>query len=203
MIDSSAIIHPSTVIDDPCDIGKETRIWHFTHVREGSSIGPHCNIGQGCYIGQDVRIGARCKIQNHVSVYEDVTLEDEVFCGPSCVFTNVFNPRSAVERKHEFLPTLVKRGATIGANATIVCGVTIGRWAMIGAGAVIRQDIPDFALVVGVPAKRIGWVTVQGNTIPPLLVGETYTAPEDGSVYLLETITRLRMISPEPALSHD
>lgn len=191
-------IHPTAVVDQPCELGEGARIWHFTHVREHAIIGAGANIGQGCYVGKGVRIGARCKIQNNVSVYEDVTLEDEVFCGPSCVFTNVINPRAAVERKHEFLPTLVRRGATIGANATIVCGVTVGRWALIGAGAVILRDVPDFALMVGVPAQHIGWASIHGETMPPLLVGEQWTCPRDGSIYRLETVKKLVLVSPEP-----
>jgi UDP-2-acetamido-3-amino-2,3-dideoxy-glucuronate N-acetyltransferase len=198
MIDATAKVHPSAIVDTPCTIGDGAAVWHFSHVREDATIGANAIIGQNCYIGKGVQIGRRCKIQNNVSVYEDVTLEDEVFCGPSCVFTNVINPRAAIDRKAEFKPTHVRRGATIGANATIICGVTIGRWAMIGAGAVIRQNVPDFALVVGVPSKRIGWVTVRGETIPRLLVGESFKDPADGRVYKLESVTRLRLVSPEP-----
>ena len=202
MIDPSATIHESAYVDEPCTIGAHTSVWHHSHIREGSEIGEQCIIGQGCYIGKDIRIGSYCKIQNHVSVYEDVTLEDEVFCSPACVFTNVINPRAAIERKDEFKSTLVKRGATIGANATIVCGVTIGRWALVGAGALIRQDVPDFGLVVGVPSKLIGWVAINGETIPKLLVGETYTS-QDGSVYKLETVTKLRLMTSEPPLKNE
>lgn len=150
-------IHESCFIDENVAIGEGTKIWHFSHILKNSSIGKNCVIGQNASIGPKVRIGNSCKIQNNVSVYEGVTLEDEIFCGPSCVFTNVYYPRAFIERKQEFQQTLVKKGATIGANATIVCGVTIGRFAMIGAGSVVREDVPDFAIVAGVPAKQIGW----------------------------------------------
>jgi len=191
-------IHASAIVDEPCQIGAGSSIWHFAHVRAGVRIGTHCNIGQGCYVGTDVQIGDRCKVQNGVSVYESVTLDDEVFCGPNCVFTNVINPRAAIERKDEFKATLVGRGATLGANSTILCGVTIGRWAMVGAGALVRDDVPDFALFVGVPAGRIGWVGIRGETLPPLLVGERYKCPVEGHVYLLESVSRLRLVTPEP-----
>lgn len=182
-------------------IGPRTRIWHFSHVRRDAVIGRDCNIGQGSYVGQGVHIGDRCKIQNNVSIYEQVTLEAEVFCGPSAVFTNVVNPRAAIERKAEFRPTLVRRGATIGANATVLCGITVGRWALIGAGAFVRANVPDFALMVGVPAHRIGWVGIRGETLPPLLVGERYTCPVDGHVYKLESVSRLVLVSPEPPVA--
>lgn len=158
-------VHESSCIDEDVEIGEGTKIWHFCHVLRGSRIGKNCVIGQNVMIGPEVRIGDRCKIQNNVSIYKGVTLEDEVFCGPSCVFTNVYNPRAFIERKHEFRPTLVKKGATIGANATIICGVTIGQYAFVGAGAVVKEDVPDYALVVGVPAKQIGWVCKCGTTL--------------------------------------
>lgn len=202
MIDPTSEIHPSSVVDEPCDIGPNTKVWHFSHIRAGARIGSHCSFGQGCYVGADVRIGSGCRIQNHVSLYERVVLEEEVFCGPSCVFTNVINPRAAIDRKDEFLPTLIRRGATIGANATIVCGVTVGRWALVGAGAIVRQNIPDFALVVGVPNRRIGWVGIRGETLPPLLVGQTWTCPVEGHQYYLETVNRLRLLTPEPPPRH-
>lgn len=157
--------HETVYIDENVEIGEGTKIWHFSHILKNSVIGKDCVIGQNVMIGPDVKIGNRCKIQNNVSIYKGVTLEDEVFCGPSCVFTNVYNPRAFIERKHEFRPTLVKRGATIGANATIICGVTIGRYAMVGAGAVVNTDVPDYALVVGVPARQIGWVCKCGTTL--------------------------------------
>jgi len=158
-------VHESCYIDENVEIGEGTRIWHFTHILKNTKIGKNCVIGQNVSIGPDVVIGDRCKIQNNVSVYKGVTLEDGVFCGPSCVFTNVYNPRAFIERKHEYKQTLVKRGATIGANATIVCGVTIGKYAMVGAGAVVKKDVPDYAIVVGVPAKQIGWACKCGTTL--------------------------------------
>jgi predicted dehydrogenase/acetyltransferase-like isoleucine patch superfamily enzyme len=163
---NSNSVHCTSVIDDNVEIGEGTRIWHFSHVSSRANIGKNCVLGQNVFVGNDVRIGDNCKIQNNVSIYKGVTLEDEVFCGPSCVFTNVYNPRAFVERKHEFLPTVVKRGATIGANATIICGTTIGRYAFVGAGAVVKNDVPDYAVVVGVPAKQIGWISEHGEISP-------------------------------------
>lgn len=151
-------VHESSYVDDGVEIGEGTKIWHFCHILSGSKIGKNCVLGQNVMVGPNVKIGNNVKIQNNVSVYEGVEIEDDVFCGPSCVFTNVINPRAFIERKHEFRKTLVKRGATIGANATIVCGVTIGEYAFIGAGAVVTKDVPPYALVVGVPARQIGWV---------------------------------------------
>ena len=150
--------HPSSIVDDNVVIGDNTKIWHFSHVLSGSKIGQKCNIGQNVVIGPDVIIGNGCKIQNNVSVYKGVTLEDEVFCGPSMVFTNIINPRAAIRRMDEVRPTLVKKGASIGANATIVCGTTIGSYAFIGAGAVVIKDIPDHALVMGNPARQTAWM---------------------------------------------
>jgi len=158
-------VHESAYIDDNVKIGKGTKIWHFSHILPNTEIGEDCIVGQNCMIGPDVKIGNRCKIQNNVSVYKGVTLEDEVFCGPSCVFTNVLTPRAFVERKSEFLPTLVKKGATIGANATIVCGHVIGEYALIGAGAVVTSDVPAYALYLGVPAKHSGWVCKCGAVL--------------------------------------
>jgi UDP-2-acetamido-3-amino-2,3-dideoxy-glucuronate N-acetyltransferase len=158
----SSFVHESAYVDDKVEIGTGSKIWHFSHILSGSRIGRNCNIGQNVVIGPDVAIGDGCKIQNNVSVYKGVTLEDEVFCGPSMVFTNVYNPRSALKRMHELRPTLVKEGATIGANATIMCGITIGRHAFIGTGAVVLKDVPDYALVVGNPAKRKGWMCACG-----------------------------------------
>jgi UDP-2-acetamido-3-amino-2,3-dideoxy-glucuronate N-acetyltransferase len=186
--DAPAFVHPTAIVDDGVDIGAGTKIWHFSHVLGGSRIGTRCVVGQNVMIGPRVTVGSGCKIQNNVSLYEAVTLEDEVFCGPSCVFTNVLTPRAFVERKSEFLPTLVKRGATIGANATIVCGVTIGRYAMVGAGAVVTHDVPDHALVTGVPARRQGWVSRTGEILDAGLVcprtGERYRQTERGLVAL-------------------
>jgi UDP-2-acetamido-3-amino-2,3-dideoxy-glucuronate N-acetyltransferase len=158
-------IHPSAIVDEGAQLGAGTRVWHFVHVSAGARIGAACSLGQGVYIGDDVHIGSNVKIQNHVSVYDAVTLEDDVFCGPSMVFTNVHNPRSAVPRKNEYRRTLVKRGATLGANCTIVCGTTIGEHAFVGAGAVVSRDVPPYALVVGVPARRIGWMSRHGERL--------------------------------------
>lgn len=154
----SYFVHESSYIDDNVEIGDGTKIWHFCHILSNTKIGKNCRIGQNVMIGPNVRVGNNVKIQNNVSVYEGVEIEDDVFCGPSMVFTNVINPRAFIERKHEFRKTLVKRGATIGANATIVCGVTIGEYAFIGAGAVVTKDVLPYALVVGVPARQVGWV---------------------------------------------
>ena len=162
--------HPTAIIDEHCEIGAGTKIWHFSHVLGGTRIGRDCVLGQNVCIGPDVTIGDRCKVQNNVSLYKGVTLEDGVFCGPSCVFTNVLNPRAEIERKDEFRPTLVRRGATIGANATVVCGVNLGEWCLVGAGAVVTRDVPAFALVAGVPARRIGWVSRDGEVLGPDLV---------------------------------
>jgi UDP-2-acetamido-3-amino-2,3-dideoxy-glucuronate N-acetyltransferase len=154
--------HESCYIDDGCEIGAGTKIWHFSHVMSRAKIGRGCNIGQNVVVSPDVVIGDNVKIQNNVSVYTGVTLEDEVFCGPSMVFTNVINPRSQVSRKDEYRPTLVRRGATLGANATVVCGHTIGRYAFVGAAAVVTKDVPDYALVIGNPGRLVGWVCVCG-----------------------------------------
>lgn len=150
--------HPTAIIDEGATIGDGTRIWHWVHVCGGAKIGRNCTLGQNVYVGNRVVIGDNVKIQNNVSVYDGVTLEDEVFCGPSLVFTNVLNPRAHLPRKHEYRPTLIKRGATLGANATIVCGHVVGRFAFVGAGAVVATDVADYALAVGVPARRVGWV---------------------------------------------
>jgi UDP-2-acetamido-3-amino-2,3-dideoxy-glucuronate N-acetyltransferase len=165
--------HQSCYIDDGCVIGDDTKIWHFTHVMPGARIGARCNIGQNVVVSPDVVVGDNVKIQNNVSLYTGVILEDDVFCGPSMVFTNVVNPRSHVSRKHEYRRTLVKRGATIGANATVVCGHTIGRYAFIGAGAVVTKDVPDYALVVGNPGRVSGWmcecgVKLANGASPPI-----------------------------------
>ena len=155
---TAAFIHATAVVDEPAMIGEGTKIWHFCHVSESAAIGAKCSIGQNVFVGRGVHIGDGCKVQNNVSVYEGVTLEDGVFCGPSMVFTNVINPRAEIERKHEIMHTLVRQGATIGANATILCGITIGRYAFIGAGAVVTKDVPDFTLVLGNPARQTGTV---------------------------------------------
>lgn len=164
-------VHPSAIIDEGAKIGNESRVWHFAHVCGGARIGEKCSLGQNVFVGNDVVIGNNVKIQNNVSVYDAVTIEDDVFCGPSMVFTNVYNPRSLITRKNEYRKTLIKRGATLGANSTIVCGTTVGQHAFVGAGAVINKDVPDFALMVGVPAKQIGWVSRYGERLELPLTG--------------------------------
>src|SRR5512138_2306987 len=158
-------VHESSYIDDGAAIGRGTKIWHFCHVMPGAVIGERCNLGQNVVVMGGTRLGNNVKVQNNVSIYEGVTLEDDVFCGPSCVFTNVINPRSHVSRKSEYQPTLVRRGATIGANATIICGATLGVYSFIAAGAVVRGDVPDYALMAGVPARRIGWMCQCGERL--------------------------------------
>lgn len=163
---SDYFVHESSYVDDGCVIGAGTKIWHFSHVMKGARIGPRCNIGQNVVIGPGVSIGANVKIQNNVSVYTGVVLEDDVFCGPSMVFTNVINPRSHVPRQDEFRPTLVRQGATLGANSTILCGHTIGRYAFVGAGAVVTRDVPDYALIIGNPGRVRGWMCECGIKLP-------------------------------------
>ncbi len=171
-------VHESAYVDNGCDIGAGTKIWHFSHIISPTTIGRGCVVGQNVVIGPHVRVGHGCKIQNNVSLYKGVTLDDDVFCGPSCVFTNVLNPRAHVPRKDEFRDTPVGRGATIGANATIVCGHTLGAYCMIGAGAVVTHDVPPHALMVGVPARRVGWVSHDGEILGPDLV-----CPRSGRAY--------------------
>jgi UDP-2-acetamido-3-amino-2,3-dideoxy-glucuronate N-acetyltransferase len=176
-------VHESSYIDQDVQIGAGTKIWHFCHVMPGSRLGSKCILGQNVHIANDVIIGNNVKIQNNVSIYTGVELEDDVFCGPSCVFTNVINPRSQIIRHHEYLRTLVQRGATIGANATVVCGITIGRYAFIGAGAVVRNQVPDYALMLGVPALQKGWMSRHGHRLPPPDAQGIMTCPESGWRY--------------------
>lgn len=178
--------HPSAIVDEGAQIGEDSRVWHFVHVCGGARIGRGVSLGQNVFVGNRVVIGDRCKIQNNVSVYDNVTLEDGVFCGPSMVFTNVHNPRGLIERKDQYRDTLVKRGATLGANCTIVCGVTIGEYAFVGAGAVVNKDVKPYALMVGVPARQIGWMSQYGEQIPLPLHGEAeYLCPHTGASYRL------------------
>lgn len=165
MTQPNVFVHESAYVDEPCDIGEGTKIWHFSHIMSGARIGRHCIFGQNVFVANGVVIGSNVKIQNNVSVYAGVTLEDDVFCGPSCVFTNVTNPRSEILRKDEYRPTLIRRGATIGANATIVCGITVGRYAFIAAGALVRADVPAYALMAGVPAVQKGWMSRHGHRL--------------------------------------
>lgn len=174
----TSFVHESAYVDDGVQLGAGSKVWHFCHILTGSRIGRNCSIGQNVMIGPDVTVGDNCKIQNNVALYKGVELEQGVFCGPSCVFTNVLNPRAEVERKSEFRPTLVRRGATIGANATIICGNELGAYCMIGAGAVVTRPVPAYALMVGVPARRVGWVSRAGELLDTSLVcprtGEHY-----------------------------
>jgi UDP-2-acetamido-3-amino-2,3-dideoxy-glucuronate N-acetyltransferase len=175
--------HPTAVIDEPCTIGAGTKIWHFCHVMSGARVGERCVLGQNVFVANDVSIGRNVKIQNNVSLYTGVELEDDVFCGPSAVFTNILNPRAQVVRKHLYQKTLVRRGATIGANATILCGVTIGRYAFIGAGAVVRRSVPDYALMVGVPARQRSWISRHGRRLQAQAGQECLVCPESGWRY--------------------
>ena len=187
-------VHPTAIIDEGAFVGDGSKVWHWVHVSSGARIGREVSLGQNVYVGGEVQIGDRCKIQNNVSVYDNVVLEDGVFCGPSMVFTNVINPRSDINRKNEYLRTLVKRGATIGANATIVCGVTIGEYAFVGAGAVVTSDVKPYALVAGVPSRQIGWMSEFGEKIPLPLQGRGhYTCPHQGVSYGLEGRFLLRL----------
>lgn len=180
-------IHHTAIVDDGAKIGKDSRVWHWTHVSSGATIGERCSLGQNVFVGNVVVIGNNCKIQNNVSIYDNVTLEDDVFCGPSMVFTNVYNPRSHVSRKEEYRDTLVRRGATLGANCTIVCGTTIGSFAFVGAGSLVNKDVPAYALMVGVPAKRIGWMSEYGERLDLPLDGDGETVcVNTGRRYVLE-----------------
>jgi len=175
--------HPTACVDEPCTIGAGTQVWHFSHVMRDAILGERCILGQNVFVASGVRIGSNVKIQNNVSVYTGVELQDDVFCGPSCVFTNVTNPRSQIVRRHQYQRTLVRRGATIGANATIVCGATLGRYAFIAAGAVVRGDVPDYALMAGVPAARKGWMSRHGHHLTVTDAEGCMVCPESGWRY--------------------
>lgn len=179
-------LHESSYVDDNVSIGSATKIWHFCHIMTGTEIGERCSFGQNCVVGPKVKIGNNVKVQNNISIYEGVEVEDDAFLGPSMVFTNVINPRSAIIRKDEYKKTLVKKGASIGANATIVCGVTLGEYCFVGAGAVINKDVPPYALMVGVPAKKIGWVSQAGNRLKFDGENKAFDSEENGIEYRLE-----------------
>ena len=184
--DMSVTIHPTAIVDPGAQIGDGSRIWHWVHISAGAKIGRDCSFGQNVFVGNKVVIGNNCKVQNNVSVYDNVTLEDDVFCGPSMVFTNVYNPRSAVSRKDEYRHTLVKRGVTLGANCTIVCGTTLGEFAFVAAGAVINRDVKPYALMAGVPAKQIGWMSQFGERLELPLTGNAETfCPHTALKYIL------------------
>lgn len=181
-----ATIHPSAIVDEGAQIGDGSRVWHFAHICAGARIGAGVSLGQNVFVGNKVVIGDRCKVQNNVSVYDNVTLEEGVFCGPSMVFTNVYNPRALIERKNEYRDTLVRRGATLGANCTVVCGVTIGEFAFVGAGAVVNKDVAPFAMVVGVPGRQIGWMSAYGEKLELPVAGDgEATCSQSGEHYRL------------------
>lgn len=187
-------IHPSAIVDEGAQIGSGTRIWHFTHVCAGAVIGRDVSLGQNVFVGNRVSLGDKCKVQNNVSVYDNVSMEPDVFCGPSVVFTNVYNPRAAIERKNEYRDTLIRKGASLGANCTILCGVTVGRYAFVGAGAVVLSDVPDYALVVGVPGRQVGWMSEFGERLDLPLVGEgSSSCPHTGQIYRLRGGAVLRV----------
>ena len=184
---SNYTVHPTAIVDEGAQIGENTRVWHWVHICGKAVIGRDCSFGQNVFVGNKVVIGNNVKVQNNVSVYDNVTLEDDVFCGPSMVFTNVYNPRSAVSRKDEYRNTLVKRGATLGANCTIVCGNTVGEYALIGSGAVVNRDVPAYALMVGVPARQIGWMSEHGERLDlPLTGSGEARCPATNTLYVLE-----------------
>jgi len=177
-------VHPTAVVDPGAELGPGTRVWHFCHVSAGARIGAGSVLGQNCFVASGVVTGENCRIQNNVSLYEGVVLEEDVFCGPSVVFTNVLHPRSAISRRHAFLPTLVRRGATLGANCTVLCGRTVGRYAFVGAGAVVTADVPDHALVTGVPARRAGWMCSCGERLPEPAAGGTRACAARGARFV-------------------
>ncbi|MEZ5696737.1 MAG: acyltransferase [Sphingomonadaceae bacterium] len=185
---NGVMVHETAVVDSGVEIGAGTKIWHFAHILGNTQVGQNCSIGQNAMLGPDVRVGNGCKIQNNVAIYKGVTLEDEVFCGPSMVFTNVLNPRAQIDRRDEFLDTHIGKGATLGANCTIVCGHNVGAYAMVGAGAVVTKDVPNYALVVGNPARRVGWVSEAGERL-----GADLTCPRDGSRYAESDGTLVRV----------
>ena len=180
-------VHPTAIMDEGAQIGKRTRVCHWVHISGGAQIGEDCSFGQNVFVGNNVKIGNNCKVQNNVSIYDNVFLDDDVFCGPSMVFTNVYNPRSAVVRKNEYRDTYVKKGVTIGANATIVCGVTLGDYSFIAAGAVVNKDVKSFALMAGVPARQIGWMSKLGDKIPLGISGNSeWSCPKTNETYRLQ-----------------
>ena len=183
-------VHPSAIVDEGAQIGEGSRVWHFVHVCGGAKIGEGVSLGQNVFVGNKVTIGDKCKIQNNVSIYDNVTLEEGVFCGPSMVFTNVYNPRSLIERKNEYRDTRIKKGATLGANCTIVCGVTVGEYAFVGAGAVINKDVKPYALMVGVPARQVGWMSEFGEQLNLPLDGQAQAVCQhSGDLYILSGTT--------------
>ncbi len=183
---STVTIHPTAIVDEGAQLGSGTRVWHWAHICAGAKIGEGVSLGQNVFVGNKVVIGDKCKIQNNVSVYDNVTLEEGVFCGPSMVFTNVYNPRSLIDRKNEYRNTLVKKGATLGANCTIVCGITIGEYAFVGAGAVINKDVKPYALMMGIPARQVGWMSEYGERMDlPVKGNGQYVCPHTGMIYQL------------------
>jgi UDP-2-acetamido-3-amino-2,3-dideoxy-glucuronate N-acetyltransferase len=183
---STVTIHPTAIVDEGSQLGSGTRVWHWTHICAGAKIGEGVSLGQNVFVGNKVVIGDKCKIQNNVSVYDNVTLEEGVFCGPSMVFTNVYNPRSLINRKNEYRNTLVKKGATLGANCTIVCGITVGEYAFVGAGAVINKDVKPYALMMGIPARQVGWMSEYGERMDlPVKGNGQYVCPHTGMIYQL------------------
>lgn len=194
--DSKTMVHPTAIVDQGAVVGEGSRIWHFSHVCAGARIGERCSLGQNVFVGNAVRIGRNCKIQNNVSIYDNVYLEDDVFCGPSMVFTNVYNPRSAFPRRDQYRDTFVRQGATLGANCTVVCGVDIGEWAFVAAGAVANRNVPAYALIAGVPGRQIGWMSRFGERIPlPVRGVGTFRCPHTGDRYVL----REGQLDREPA----
>jgi UDP-2-acetamido-3-amino-2,3-dideoxy-glucuronate N-acetyltransferase len=187
-------VHESAYVDQPCQIGAGSRIWHFTHVMKHAAIGQNCNLGQNVFVASNVVIGNNVKVQNNVSIYEGCILEDDVFCGPSCVFTNVSNPRSQINRRSDYETTVLRRGVTLGANCTIVCGITLGRYAFVAAGAVVTKDAPDYALLLGVPARRVGWMSRHGHRLVERDAASNLICPESGWRYTETSPDRLHCL---------